>query len=85
MHLQFFDEVTGGNLDNKSTYWKISPSAVTNSTSLSRSSIGTDTIFHFVSRGKKIARKIYRFSKHVVIFFRLFSSLHFLEEKGSNR
>ena len=45
MHLQFFDEVTGGNLDNKSTYWKISPSAVTNSTSLSRSSIGTRLLY----------------------------------------
>ena len=90
MHFTFFDEVIGVNLDNKSTYWKISFSAVTNSTSLSRSSIGTvwtsvfnwTTFFHLVSRGKKIAHKIYRFSKHVVIFSDYFQVFISWKKKG---
>ena len=90
MHFTFFDEDIGVNLDNKSTYWKISFSAVTNSTSLSRSSIGTvwtlvfnwTIFFHLVSRGKKIAHKIYRFSKHVVIFSDYFQVCISWKKKG---
>ena len=94
MHFTFFDEVIGVNLDNKSTYWKISFSAVTNSTSLFRSSIGTvwtsvvnsswstELFFHLVSRGKKIAHKIYRFSKHVVIFSDYFQVCISWKKKG---
>ena len=94
MHFTFFDEDIGVNLDNKSTYWKISFSAVTNSTSLSRSSIGTRLLyseavlelsyifFHLVSRGKKIAHKIYRFSKHVVIFSDYFQVCISWKKKG---
>ena len=94
MHFTFFDEDIGVNLDNKSTYWKISFSAVTNSTSLSRSSIGTRLLyseavlelsyifFIWFSRGKKIARKIYRFSKHVVIFSDYFQVCISWKKKG---
>ena len=41
---------------------------VFNSTSLFQRQYSTVLFFHLVSRGKKIAHKIYRFSKHVVIF-----------------
>jgi len=74
MHFTFFDEVIGVNLDNNSTYWKISFSAERQCSTLSillltsGASIQLHYFFHFVSRGKKIARKIKEFSKHGVIF-----------------
>jgi len=42
----------------------------------------TELFFHLVSRGKKIAHKIYRFSKHVVIFSDYFQVCISWKKKG---
>ena len=98
MHFTFFDEDIGVNLDNKSTYWKISFSAERQCSTLSiqllisgasiqlyfslLETVFNCLIFHLVSRGKKIAHKIYRFSKHVVIFSDYFQVCISWKKKG---
>jgi len=82
MHFTFFDEVIGGNLDNKSTYWKISSSADSKYGTVWTSVFNWVTFFSFGFKGQKDCSSNWKIFKRVVIFSDYFQVCFSWKKKG---